>query len=620
MSFRTKSSLLALLATTAPAVADVTPVEVWQNWLSYYKANGYAVTEGAREEAGDTLTIRDAVFANTMHDGDVTITIPQVTLQATGDGQVRTTFSDSASGTFTGPYHDSDDDEADDDGSEADDTGADAETADRVAPETGDTVEAEAGADQTGDTAAADATAADQPGDAGQTVEVKFTAEMPGAEVLSSGSAGDITHDSRVPALTLKIDQVVSPEQTMDDLLTITVADLAYRQHVAEGDLTSMDFDMTAGRAEAILKAAGKDDDGEDFSADGTLSVASLTAAGRAALPADPNGDADMPAALRAGLDVQADIALGPLTLDFTATDAGEDGAPVPVSMDAEVEGISVKVGLSSGGLNYQLDSDGSRVRATSPEMQVPFSYATDSSGMVVQLPVSPADQPQPFKLAYSVAGLTVGDEIWAMFDPDGKLPRDPGNLDIDLTGMARVTADLLGDMDARHGAADEAATGAAADAAGAGQPSAADAANAQATADGADGAGSASTGTASDDAAPDSPDDDEDMPFEPVQITLNQFALDALGARITADGSMAAPEGGSLETPVGTINVRYEGVNGLIDTLTEMGFVKQEDVTGLRLMLAMFAKPAPEGGDVLTTELEGREDGTVFANGQQVK
>ena len=192
---------------------------------------------------------------------------------------------------------------------------------------------------------------------------------------------------------------------------------------------------------------------------------------------------------------------------------------------------------------------------------------------------------------------------------------------------MARVTADLLGDMDARQGAADEAATGAPADAAGTGQGSAAEAAQTQATADGADGAGgaagapgSASTGTAADDTAPDSPDDDEDMPFEPVQITLNQFALDALGARITAEGSMAAPEGGSLETPVGTINVRYEGVNGLIDTLTEMGFVKQEDVTGLRLMLAMFAKPAPEGGDVLTTELEGREDGSVFANGQQVK
>ena len=96
MFFRPTSSAIALLALTGPALADVTPVQVWQNWIDYYKANGYVVTEGAREQAGETLSLKNVVFAyDAPQDGaKINLSAPEITLTATGDGKVRTAFSE----------------------------------------------------------------------------------------------------------------------------------------------------------------------------------------------------------------------------------------------------------------------------------------------------------------------------------------------------------------------------------------------------------------------------------------------------------------------------------------------------------------------------------------------
>ena len=60
--------------------------------------------------------------------------------------------------------------------------------------------------------------------------------------------------------------------------------------------------------------------------------------------------------------------------------------------------------------------------------------------------------------------------------------------------------------------------------------------------------------------------------------------------------------------------------MNGLLDTLGGMGVIPADQVTGVRMMLGLFTKPGAEGEDKLTTDLEFKEGGTVFANGQQVR
>ena len=68
-----------------------------------------------------------------------------------------------------------------------------------------------------------------------------------------------------------------------------------------------------------------------------------------------------------------------------------------------------------------------------------PIKYAAESGSFDLQFPVLKSDTAQPFKLAYSLAGLTMGDEIWALFDPEAKLPRDPASLDIDVAEIGTL-------------------------------------------------------------------------------------------------------------------------------------------------------------------------------------
>jgi len=192
-----------------------------------------------------------------------------------------------------------------------------------------------------------------------------------------------------------------------------------------------------------------------------------------------------------------------------------------------------------------------------------------------------------------------------------------------------RVTRDLF-DPALMHAAEEAAAGDATAGADAAGDTTADGAADAgQAATDGAtEGTEAPADGDAGQAATDDTAEMDADaatgtdappMPFEPVEVTINRVSLDAVGAKVSANGALRAPEGGDISTPVGQISARLEGVNGLIDKLAAAGLVPQEQVQGFRMMLAMFAKPA-DGADSLVSEIEFREGGQVFANGQQIK
>ena len=90
--------------------------------------------------------------------------------------------------------------------------------------------------------------------------------------------------------------------------------------------------------------------------------------------------------------------------------------------------------------------------------------------------------------------------------------------------------------------------------------------------------------------------------------IPLNPRRTDQVPAQSRfTDARITTPEG-------------FNGVNGLLDTLGGMGVIPADQVTGVRMMLGLFTKPGAEGEDKLTTDLEFKEGGTVFANGQQVR
>ena len=96
------------------------------------------------------------------------------------------------------------------------------------------------------------------------------------------------------------------------------------------------------------------------------------------------------------------------------------------------------------------------------------------------------------------------------------------------------------------------------------------------------------------------------------------------MGAEITGSGAFTF-DNSDLETfdgmsaPSGAIDLTVAGANGLIDRLVEMGFIPEEQAMGTRMMMSMFGVPGSEP-DTMTSKIEVRENGQVFANGQRIK
>lgn len=575
MLLRLTSSTLALALVTAPALA-LTPEEVWTAWITSYEAMGYTVTEGSRDLAGETLTLTDVVFAMKAESEagaeaeagaapgpaeQMAITVPQIVMQGAGDGSVRSDFSDAMA----------------------------------IRLDTRDEQ--------------------DRP------VGVDMTITAPGMEVVSSGDAASLTDTVTAPVLTVTVDRIDLPEDPdLENVATITM-----------NDLTGESLTTENGRQIASSSRSGKIDytisvRTADGGVEGSGSIESLEGTGDMTAAADgaPGFQEAMNEALKAGAAFGGTFKMGAAThrLDITGKDAEDQ--PTSGNLALTTGPLDATFRMAREGIVYQGAAREIDTRLTGSNLPFPIAYKLAEAAFDVQLPVTAGPETQPFKVAYSLGGVTFDEAIWALFDQAGQLPRDPANLDIDVTGQMRVTRDLF-DPALMH-AAEEAAAGA--DAAG------------DAATDGTSDAGQAETDAAPEgteapvDGAPDATDDTAGtdaeadaatgtdappMPFEPVEVTINRVSLDAVGAKVSANGALRAPEGGDISTPVGQISARLEGVNGLIDKLAAAGLVPQEQVQGFRMMLAMFAKPG-EGADNLVSEIEFREGGQVFANGQQIK
>lgn len=69
---------------------------------------------------------------------------------------------------------------------------------------------------------------------------------------------------------------------------------------------------------------------------------------------------------------------------------------------------------------------------------------------------------------------------------------------------------------------------------------------------------------------------------------------------------------------PEGQLNLAINGVNGLIDTLVQMGLVPEQEVMTAQMMMGAFTRPV--GDDMLETTIEINSEGQILANGQRIQ
>ncbi|MDB6178139.1 DUF2125 domain-containing protein [Paracoccus sp. Z330] len=514
------TSSLALIAGASPLLAEVSPAEVWENLDRYYSDMGYQVTTGSRDEAGSTLTLTDVEVASKGEAEEVTIAIPKMTLQETGDAKVRTVIEGEVTANMTTHIEGQDD------------------------------------------------------------VSAQAVIAMPSNEMLSSGDADDMLHELTYPSVTItaRFDEVDDPDAA-EMPVTVTLNDMTGEYRSRAGDGAESTYDMAVAGLDLVLSLA--DNGTEETGAGSVNAKAHIDGLEMAGLMIAPTGQFNMAdqahEALKSGMSVEGKVTMGAITGDmqFAGTDA--DGNPQSGAAAIQTEKSEIALRMSQEGISYGGSAQGSTAELTSDDLPFPISYAIENASANVVFPVSKSDEPQPYHLTYELSGLTLAEGIWNLFDPEGQLSREPASLMIDLEGLAQMREDLL-DPEFGQRMSEEMA----------------------AIEEGA------------------APPAQMPVPFQPQTVKINKLALDAVGAQANVSGDLTIPEGAAQ--PVGEVTGTFTGLNGLLEVLANMGVMPQEQLMGARMMIAMFARPAEGNPDQLQTAIEFREDGSIFANGQQVK
>ena len=411
--------------------------------------------------------------------------------------------------------------------------------------------------------------------------------DAPGNETLTTGTPEAMEHAITVPKM---IVNGRSQDKVNETPLTITLTDMAAKQATSQaGDGTrSQSFEGTVATTVMAINASGPahvepTDQPADQSADqpedapqpdpenlpmdsfsSNVTLDDLEFKGQGTLPA---GDFDMASdpsgALKAGYSGQVTFAMGKVQGDFRAT---SHGVAEDRTNNAEgsfgIEDGTMAMAMDKDSLSYEGKAEQIAVQMTSDDLPFPIEYTAAENTFRLAMPMIASEQEQPFALAYGLKDLALNDQIWQAIDPQSTLPRDPASLNIDLEGMAVLVTDFL-------------------------DPGFAD------------------------------PETDK-APFQPRQLTIKDISLDAVGATADITGDLAF--GDDPSQPVGTVQGRFTGINALLDNAVAMGIAPEQQMMGVRMMMAMFARPAQDDPETLTTELEFREGGSIFANGQQVK
>lgn len=612
----TSATAIGMILAATPALAEVTPKSVWENLSSYYDRYGLTVETAAVDEAGDTLTVNDLVLSQKAETGETRIDMGDVVFSATGDGAVRMDMADEVTLTMNLPEPPPVDEAAlDADATQAADAATSAaDAAAQAATDATDVIEDDGVATQAAPDAAAEAEAA--PGDAAadaanaaaqaqaaaeaanaaaqaemDTEQAAEQAEQPRkVTVIAKIADEDITiredgdamvYDYLLPKVDMTVSQIeLNNGKVITNPATIALVNLKGSDRVEGTDTQKI---VQAGTIEsATFNLAVDNDDGQK--ATGQFVLGGLSMNSDTAMPAgDKTMKDDLTAMLKAGMAVKGDLKIASITGNLDMVTKDEEGQMRPVALKMDSADNALTFAMDQARINYAGASGATNAELTVPDFPVPVGYGMTDTKFNVDFPIAVSDQPQNFTVSYLLNGVTMTDSIWALFDPQATLPRDPASIDVDLAGSVKVLRDFF-------------------------DPATMDA------------AAKMEDPNLSDEQRAALMDEMMAPPVDLRDIIINKVALNMLGAKADVTGKLAAPEQGDMQAPVGTISGKFEGVPALLEKLGSIGLVPSEQMMGVQMMLQMFSKPDAQNPNVLTTELEFKEGGQVFANGQQVK
>lgn len=389
--------------------------------------------------------------------------------------------------------------------------------------------------------------------------EVALVLRQAGLDLTVSGEAGALVYDLSADRYAIELDSVVEGgvETPAEGLLAFNDVSGSYTSTV--GEMRDVAYDLAAATMDVLIDATNPDDGARlmlSGKVDGISTQATMT------LPLDPAADPEMMMMNGMAMDGGYTTAGGSYIFEVTDPESGVTSGTVTT------QGSTLDLAASKDAVRYGSSVTGVAVEATSAAMPMPLTLSLAELGMTFEMPLSRSEAPAPWALGVNLSGLALDEQIWAMFDPQGMLPRDPATVAIDLTGTATLLFDLT------------------------------DPAQAEAMA-----------------ASP--------MPARVESVNLNELTIAFGGAQVTGSGAFTLDNDDTttipgMPKPTGAVDLQLNGVNGLLDALTAMGLLPEEQVMGARMMLGAFATPV--GDDQLTSRIEFTEDGQILANGQRLQ
>jgi hypothetical protein len=397
------------------------------------------------------------------------------------------------------------------------------------------------------------------------TVTVKMEYRATGLEMTVSGDPEAMTYDYKADEMGFALVDIDAPDEDVDiEAMEMKIAEVQGSADVTtEAELRSTKSDMTGGPVTYTVDFTDQDS-GEQMQVLGEYTDFSYTGSGTK--PLGSGDPMDFAAMLDAGFDVNGRFEHGGGTTEFSAI---EDAETVS-SGTSETASGSIEFAMSDERFRYSGNASGTKIAVSGEEIPFPVEIAMENSSFGLSLPVSSSDEPQDFAFSMTFGDFTISDQIWSMFDPAGTLPRDPATVAVDLAGKAKLLVDMM-DPDQMAEV-----------------------------------------------------DEGDKMFGELNALTINDVTIRAAGAELTGEGDFTFDNSdmqsfGGMPAPEGEIDLKLVGGNGLLDKLVEMGIVPEEQATGARMMMGLFAVPA-EDEDTLTSKIVINEEGHVLANGQRLQ
>lgn len=380
-----------------------------------------------------------------------------------------------------------------------------------------------------------------------------------GLAMVASGDDSKTSYDVAAETLAVTFTEAMENGEPIPMNLDVRMNDVAAEYTLSGGDAYAYTSSMTA--ANAVVDMDFEDAEGKaiikatfaDVVSDGSGTAINLF------------GNPNMAMALRDGASAIGSFGHGAAEYNM---DIDADGEQVTV-VGSAASGV-LNVGMGADGLSYGGSSTDTAFTISGSEIPFPqIDVAMAEYGFELLMPVLKSEVPNDFKLAMTMGDFTISDQIWAVFDPFEKLPRDPATISFDVTGKANFLFDIL---DPEQAAAFEGA----------------------------------------------------EAPAELHALTINGLLIEAAGAKLTGDGDFTFDNSDlttfdGMPAPTGALNMQLVGGNGLIDKLVEMGLLPDEQAMGARMMMGLFARPG-DGPDTLVSTIEVKGDGSVSANGQRLR